>query len=1225
MAIGGIGVGTRGATWLAELSTSTEGDNALPSTSVRPCFASDVDNQGRYGASLKPSSQPLLVFPASRPAQYVTESQSSAFSGSNLWIPGDLTAVSKDVIHRVMQDPESSARTLRSDSKIVAAPYESQSSAVLILSVGGPNENALFISILEPPLTADFGLCEDTNSVRHQIPAGLRTSAVPCYVSPSPITSLKLATSQPQITSSRAHEGPWLAIQTLTGTHIAAVHRTCHRRRKKVQSTLPEFILTHICSFLTHRVSKLREHQTGIKQQGLIFPLGAHPVADVAWDPRRRTAALVVDTAGNAWRWSVDLLSSDARWLTHGQYLEKIFATPLTEREAYANHNCMLHWVDDLSTDRAFLITDHTIFGLRFHGKAEAAQRLFEAPLSPTHLRPSPFLHAINAGIPIPTSLGSHTFNGEPLLLVVSSAVIHVLDAVNPRRELLAIQHHRNFDDETLRLSLVNPSLHRADESHRARLLITLTSDRDSTATLYTILCATTTSADARRQVVRAWQACSPAEVPRQYEGQTGMDLMFVAWEGILPNAGEWRRWCRINRKALGSYLQLQRSGDGAVWMQAFDERKGASTEKSDLPINLYATSSVRALETIIQAWTGIKNSAQPRLSSVTYEPRDVKLYDLSRVHLAFNRFFDLENQWSTGSSLRNYIGAIERFRQAMADVTEPTIMTALDLLALSSFNGSEFRHSVPLLDRRGAVSALYVPQTLLNLGPFGQVIDTLMGTVSRQLNAARVEGSAWWDGERWPMELLLPMAHAQWDDSEDLDESHYDQQDLKAWARQVEALANRYIGSSAHGSPRFASRIVKASISQIVLQLALCNEVWSPRPVTVEAAKGFLSSQAQNEAIGSQRSGLSQPEPWSESIQHSFQRASKRSRRKESISSQETTSASTKRRRRDSVNNADDHGETADRNDMLAGNLSRLAGQDFHGSVDMDAETDGMDVYALARRQLPEPEEVHLSFFAPSEHIGGGSVTTRAARLLLSSWPLTSIDPCSAENDPAYYTYSNHYTLLDAAKTSAEGSYTSASALSGADGESTGWSSAWTSETTNWNTSGETSDGTAFSRGHSVWGRPAPGHSVSLVPSSQPNPAGSGIRESMPQSQSRPLFGFEGGDTAELHRRWHLAPPSVASSSQRAFIASGSSRSAAVSAYSQRIDTRTSFSQQTTSVTPPSLASQQGMQPSQQASPPTALATQPVAGPHTSRRQDFGGSDAIPGVKKLKKRMGGF
>ncbi|CAO1629734.1 unnamed protein product [Parajaminaea phylloscopi] len=1247
-----VGPGVRGATWVTAHPVQAD-ETARPSATARTLqarFSSDVNNQGRDGTLPVPLSQPLRLLPPSKPPY-----DALAPSGLAGWnsierdsVPHAAVPFSEDLSWAAARSLEhrlvaGGSNDRPSGPKIIVAPYRTDTDAVLIISVGGPNDDTIFISTMEPPE-------KPANRRRKHKPlpkakeAVIRTSALPSFVSASPITSIKLAPSQPDMSFSAAHQGPWLSIQTLTETHLVAVHQPFLRPYGSSDgSASPAFVLTQIASFLTPMAGVLRQSNAGDIRKGPTFLLSSHPIADVAWDPARRTSALIVDVVGNVWRWSVDFISGDVRWLSHGQHLVKVLVSPLTQQEIQSNKHCQISWVDDLAADNAIVMTDHALFGLDLG--SGSAERLYELSTIIPHLQRPTFLSATHTGLPhaLMPALDSHA--SPPLLLVVSSTCVHVLDAINPRRELLVLAHHRAFDDPTLRTVWTDATT-TDEEEEDGRIRFLLVSDRDATTTIYTIGCAISIRADARRQVTRAWQASQPAELPRLPGCEHGGDSILLQWKRFVPGSRRWTRWRHAARELLGRWAHFRRLEDGSTWLQSFTKLGSRLRRNTELPFVSHSTPGAHELATLMRVYQGLIADQQvaPRTSSGAIGA--IRTIDFSQVYEHLQSLQHVAHQISSSTPFADFLRVADALTKNIPATLQATVLTGLDLLVLSSLDTRDARQLIPFADPQGAVSALYAPNTLPHLGRYSGCAAMLLSTVAAAMGKARASGSGWWDGERVEPALLLgPLSAvdssaragiAQDASTHQATEPDLDgdtrARDAEKWERQVATITESYVGTPSSSITSDAFRVTYNATLQIVLQLALSNEVWSSRPVTVQDPQptSFLEKQP-DAASWSLTSDLTQPERW-RTLSDS---QNKRSRRQDSVFSQPLSQTSSKRRRRDSVAPESGRGEEVDgdesREEMLAENISRLGpstATDVDGSDDVDIET-------LAKTQLPEPEEVHFSFFQPVEHVGGSSVTTRAARLLLSTWPMTSVDPECPENDPSFFTYSDPYVLLDGARAAAEGGYASTSGMSATDGESTGWSSAWTSDTSNWYTSGgETSDGMARARSHSVWSGPSStGPQGTHLPGL---PVASASTAGLSQSQPPTLS----AGAAEFHRRRRMAPPSISSSSQRATsVASSSTRTPApapaATASPAATPARTSYSQQhplADSQLP--LSQQMGWSgdgaetqsptmarasPSMQASALSGAATQPVPGLHGSRRK--GDKTA----KKPKKRLDGF
>lgn len=1229
-----VNLGSRGPAWIARVNQNAASTSP---TSLQPRFGCQVHQQGHRGTLPTPSSQGLCIFPASR-QQNSRQEELDALSSikksqANRSKSHDhLHDIPYELIDQEFTRARSATYSIPAGSKTVAIPYQSrsyESDVSLVLFVGGPNDTHLYIASLSPPSayrhehTSGEGSSGTTvlkgkrqkrnilhSSVRSDF-ACVRTTAMPAYISQAPITAIKLGPLAPQLLGSRKHEGPWISIHTMRGTYLAAVHHNgAGGQASNTHRALPEHILCPIAAFVTDRFQARRKSHAWLKRCPT-FSLGRYPAGDILWEPGNRTAALVADTVGNVWRWTIDRKAQPFHWLAHGQRMTLITKSPLNKQELRCNQKCELHWVDEFSVDTAVMITERAIWGIDIEAaRQRPLQRLRELARSPHHLQNSIFRSAVNTGIAGPldsASLEAHSMH--PLLIVVSSTSLHVLDAINPSRELLSVLHYRPFDDATLRLVQV-PNYATYSKTSAGSVAVALVSELDSMATLYIFDCESATNEKAQPRAVRAWQACAPAQVFRPFLAQPGADLCFISWNDLFQGHSAWSRWQRLSRShaggGTGSWLALQRTGRGEVWIQAFDLRGPRKAALPPLRIDIYKSAGVDELALMLNARAGVQwhKSIQGPLdrSNTDFE----RPSDCSKLLSELRRYQDVTG-YTTASSdglpaWSHFAEAIRRIPEALAIAENPrtSIVTGLDLLTLASLDSADrgllVARKTPKSDVRGAISAVYAPHSLLASTSVSRCI-ALAKSLAHAVTAARTMGNAWWDGQRCDLSLLLGT-----DVVADAEETEGDAEAMmQHWMAQVDALTARYIGSSERDKASTIGykleQCIRSSLWQIVLQVALSNEVWSHKPIKVTQAKALPSLEAEQVAVESQQLGMSQPGPWNDLRPPLSQRDSSRSRRQDSVFSQGTQSSFSKRRRLDSI--GIDGSEGVQR--FLSGGIGAQQGEGPDGYFNQG--DDEMDVEAQAKKRLPEPEEVQFSYFTPTEHTGGGPVTTRATRLLLSSWSLSSLDPEAPEDDPSYYTYSDPYALLDAAKATAQGDYTSASGASDTDGESTGWSSAWTSETSNRSDGGEMSDATAYSQSHSVWG------GVRRETSSQRS-----INPLIGLAHSQPLPSSSSAGFTRFGPLRRMAPPSI-SSSQRAaqhHSATPDRRSSSVVADRQS----TSLSQPAEShETRPSQASQvmsTGM-----------AATQPLPGSTTFVSRRAGGGNQTG--KRPRKRLGGF
>lgn len=995
----------------------------------------------------------------------------------------------------------------------------------------------------------------------------MQQNLLPAFESDSPIVSIKLAPAEPTLRKSHQHEGPWISIQTLTSVHFSAVHQLSPRQMEKARNRYPQFVLSHICSFLTKAVaSALRDEAVGVT-----FTLAFSPISDVAWSPATRSSALLTDTAGNVWKWEVDSTGhGTSKWLSRGQACRlAVSAASAAQTLAEQSQHHQIHWAGDFALDRAFLISSRSVSGVDLvDGTAE---ELYTTTVSPLSLQVELFRSTINVSLPGSSSAEQ----GFAILISATSTSIRVFDGSNPRRNLLTIPHDRDSLDDTLSLVAIPQS-----SSTNSLVSILLCSAQPSATTMYTVGYEAKLRFTGQEQVIRAWQAHPPSELAQDHGlYASGCQPVLLPWRSVLPKFDSWSQW-RKTETSVGRFACFILDGSGQVWLQGFDSRSGArQVSHANLPVDIAHSFAADELRQIMQASTGTTchKLLGPKASlkggtataSVNFLPVWRKLTNDFASHASSAARQDL---------------VLQIFNKGLGHLDDPSLsmLTGLDLASLASLHmGSETRFT-PFSASKGSISASYAPHAVQIQPSYSGVLLPLLAQ-----GIKRFRGQAWWAGDRWSA------TGTDTDPTSNNDDEDSERDERSSWEEQARQLYYKYVGKDGvRPTALIAQQELYSSCLQIVLQTALSRDVWSTRPIEIAEAKGLSELEA-DERLTSQTVGLAQPGPWNADFPTILEH--QRRRRQDSVTDDlgAASDSQPNRRRQDSVSAASQP--------ILLG-TSRSIDPLLH---DYGPQSDDEELNMLAKSKIPEPEDVRFAYFKPRRETAGSfdpghsdeRATTAAARLLLSSWPLTSLDLTSAETDPSYYTYTDPYSLLDEARASGEG-YASSAPSGASDGES-GWSSAWSGANSGLS-GGETSASEGGrSRSRSVW-------SASAAPSSQGGHIGSREAETPQPAQAR------------WTRR--LAPPSIAptiSSGTTTFSQPGARRGASSQQVGFGGGSRGHFSQ--TSLQQTSERDRSRPYPTETQSQHSLgeAATQPLDGPHASRR-------AVP-AKRQKRRVGGF
>ncbi|CAO1620234.1 unnamed protein product [Sympodiomycopsis kandeliae] len=1149
-------VGTRGSFWLTQSQAEYPDDEPGPS---RPRLTANFAN--RYPidppASLIPSSQPLQVFPPSRTNAFTTDTQPSDSITSLSWLRSSHEAefddVPNEVLHSLLQ--ESDSRVVRKRRKLAVANCFAQYGCSLVIHVGGPDDRAIYISVLRPAQTTQ----EQEHGRKRSKGKGkatqadvlekgsLETSLLPAFQSTSPILSISLAPAHDKKSKSHLHEGPWLSILTATSLHFCAVHRLGHGLRSRIQDSLPEFVMTHICTFLTKEVS---QHST-LQDQGVVNVLHRHHIVDVAWHPTRRTAALIGDASGRIWLWELDTATSgNHQWISRGQKVRQAAVLSLD----FGEELLRLSWLDPKAPLDAIAMTSNCIWNIDIStGVCERKKRL---KISSTYLAPASFHHMLNLNI-VTTNTSP-----VPLLVAVSSVGIHVLDVFHPDNELFFVPHHRMFLDTTLHLSTINV------QRNAKVACIALCSLKDPITTVYHFGYDLIHSESGPDQAAHVWQDCPPSEL-RIHSSNTsiGSEIAVHPWTDCFAHHP-----LRQDEAHSESRAMFSRSSNGEVTLQLLDARAARrdSSNLPQLPIRLVPNPALDELKNLMSTkssiWRMENVSAEaPLVKSQYKEPSS-----LSRV---WNGLFALSQKNSLeGTSLANLQRKVQVARALQSgasalDNPNTSFMTAMDLVACASLNLGGAPNLSPFASPHGAISALYAPHAA-SLNADMQHLEVTLQPLLTAVRSCQQQG--WWDAERCCGSGLFPGTSI-------LQEDNSISTAMAKMLKSAQTMADEYFkGEEASGNAALVRNKMTASAAalQIFLHCTLSQEVWSSRPIEIQENKTLESI----EGTTDQSIGLSQHNDWTSSSQM------KSSGLGNLLSRGEDEPSTRAKRKR--------HGLSQDPFDSASQGGSQVS----IDAENIDDEVETLD--NLARQKIPEPPPVHLSYFrsleqpqspsqgrstsqqATKETKSSPDFATPAARVLLSSWPLNTLNPRDPENDPSYYTYTDPYTLLDAAKVSNEDGYASSTTAHSTD---TGWSSAW-SATSASGLSGSERD---RSRSQSVWSSSAfGGRGSSAAPSSQA--ISSGIDQGI------------GSQDAWSRMK---APPSIASRSAW-------DRPPSQAHYD-------GYSQPTFPAQSQGAASSLMPQSQTFGSFPMDAASQPMPGIHASRK--------IAKAKKQKKRLGGF
>lgn len=1239
-------VGTRGAAWLRKAHPDSDhalkqiGDFASTSSHrLEPSFGNRIDPQDV--ASFAWTSHPLQIVPPFRAQGLKQQREGSTSSPSLRSRHPELGDVPQDCLLDLIQEDESDGRKSHtaSTSKLLVTPYHAGRDQVLVIAVGGQDDRHIFIHVLQSP--RDKRHRDNKKNSRHRREADekevkgserkaiLEQSFLPAFSSDSPITAITLAPASPTLPQSHTHEGPWISIQTQTALHFAAVHRLKRREREHNQAVLPSYVLMQICTFLTKDVARATWEEQERQEDAMFFTLNHHPVSDVAWSPADKTTAMIIDTGGQIWRWKVNTGGS-RKWRARGQELEEVVKLDL---RGTARQRCQVLWTDESDQDRATATTDHSLHAVDL--EAGTSERCFTLSIHPRHLIRSSFLCALNLNLSSPVNAGDDATPRSPLLVVCSTTSLHVFNVCDLRKELLVIPHHRPIWDDTLSLAVLPwPRAQRRKEPCVSLVLSSVS--HDAFSTVYTIGFETGLTDIGEEQACRAWQSHPPAEFSNSsQQGIGGREWVACPWKQLLPSIEPWQRWRIQQLQDRGSLACLSRDTRGAVMVQSLSVQKRHSTtiDLAVLPIDIPVSPAAQDLIKIVLAESGM----------ATHRPYD-RLQRQGRKAFAtvvnLSTVFRSLSTAGQSNQLARSFEILHAFRDGAgtaAILEDPlsSMLTALDLLSSTSLQLGGIKSQTPFAAPQGLVSASYSPHRLhVNWTSAMPLLDILLGGLRRH------RGQAWWEGKRWiPGQLRLQDGNSsEQDEAVDDDDRPTDVMD------QVKALIRQYRGTvESQSSP------LRTAALQVILHQILSQEVWSTRPIEIQRPQGLdndigsdghqLPSDSRFASQGP--AGLSQPGPWnrSEAVLPAF--SQDRMRRQDSVApfdglglssqsssraqSQSSTSGRNRRRRDDSV---DEEPPPA----LFDPTMSQA--DLFRNEAAMEEFEDGQE----ARRKVPEPEEVHFAYFQPRRRREGHDideeslqVTTPAARLLLSSWPLGSLDPKAAESDPSYYTYTDPYTLLDAAK---EGGVGYASSNFGATSdEATAWSSAWSGGWTS-ATSGVDSDVSRRTNRstRSVW---------SVAPSSVYQRGRNAETPGAGEASAAPTMDWMSPASSLGPRGRLVAPPSIGSSSQslgpsRLRPSSQSLRPSSTLAGSSlgkrwtltegNDDTRSrdlprNESERHSSSQRPSAPSSFGTQ--QEASTSAAAASQPVSGPHGGDLSSTAAGRRP--AKKVKRRMGGF
>ncbi|CAO1620732.1 unnamed protein product [Jaminaea pallidilutea] len=1121
-----VDVGQRGAFWLEPATRRSNG--RLPSHSLVPRFGSTVDDEKAASGPIQPCSTGAQVYPPfrieeSRPTKHVAEPALKEFREAF----SEFDDAPDELLQQLSIEQGGTRQNSASGRKIILSGYVPHDRRILLLTVGGPRDEHIYVSPMVP---------EDGRNAESNKRAKIRPSLVPAYTSSSPIIALDLAPAHPPVAGFRHHEGPWISVLTLTGLHICAVHRIPDKAHGSAKGSRAQFVLSHIATFLTKEVDRVlrRERERGV--DGKVFALGSRPVVDVLWDSQSRTRALILDQAGNIWEWTVDLsVHHTHQWLHKGQKLSKIMSSPFTPAELPKPSSMNLLWADELDRGSAILFAGRQIWIVDLDTpRATLAHELLGSSLQ---LRAAHYRDALHLALPSqPYSL----FEDRPTLPIVaaaSSEAIHFFDALNPRRELLTVTHGRGFCDESLRLH-VAPGACTGDSA-----VVLLTSDCDSVATLYTVTCHLQPIADDRLQATRAWQSAPPTELPLPFPSQHGLEVKLVRWADWMSDHESWHEWnSHVDQSpsSWGKWAVAFRTGSGEVWIQAFDRHGHFDSQDNCLAGSAFQVETTvgdQMLRNFVETQKG-RFHQKAIVSSVVSGDEAIEPVNLAAV------WDSLCVSFSTRPENSRQTEVIDSMHESLTQVVSiKSMMTALDIFALASTSREDDAPRVtPMASARGAISAFFAPHTLL--AAVGGATHHLDAGLASALARCRCSGSTWWDGSRGST-MRLPFAHVR--EAESAEEHHWQQ------------VISRYVAQYAF-LDEGCRRSLFGSMRHLVLQCALASEVWSPSAVTVPEQRPALDRRQTRFSVSHAVASLERPGPWNAG---------------QGASPEPTRPGSRGRRRSGTASSLN-----ASRSHWQASQATERP-QAVEGIV----EDMGDDVEQLAKRRVPEPEGVHFAFFKPVRP-GGSSqpATTVASRLLLSSWPLTSLDPTDNDNDPSFYTYSDPYVLLDAAR--GQSGYGTSDSGTATDREGTGWSSAWTSDT-GASSAADSDAASSRSRSRSVWSMSQP---VSMQHSSGwDRTASSSVQPPADASRWQPL--------SQSQR----APPSIASSSQR-IKRPGED-------YAEY----------------PGLSQEQLTQTGTDTHAVADTATQPVAGQFASRKQPSTSKSGAHPNKKRRKRIGGF
>lgn len=641
----------------------------------------------------------------------------------------------------------------------------------------------------------------------------------------------------------------------------------------------------------------------------------------------------------------------------------------------------------------------------------------------------------LNLNVSQPLRDHTHTL---PLLLALSSLGIHIIDVFCPQRELLFIAHHRPFWDTSLRLSLVDIRL-----TGGGGVSVLLNSHLDPAGTLYHFDCQTLRSDAGPLQAIRAWQKSPPSELCCFHDDEsTGGDVIIHSWDRCLPEVESWRQWMASSPRH-GSLACFSRSLTGQVIMTTLDRTRTQDV----LPIRVALSPALQEITALMKAEAG--RTWHPRM------PKQVLSSTATPFSLAsvFAALLDLTRQRfdSVGVSLlqrQTKVMDSLRHDESLLDSLETSFVTAMDLVAHASTQlAAKVPQMAPFTSPRGAFSACYPPHSL-ELEYRGAHLQQLMPLLISALGTLRQQG--YWDGGRWQgsghdagTKVLQP------------DEDAGAITDGLESA--VDTMVSQYLGSEPDA---LQARHMRTSALRLLVHYSLSQDVWSSRLVEIDQSAELTSADV-HEQLGSQVSGLDQPGPWNSTASQDQMRAvPDRRRRQDSVVSNAFEGTPSSKRKRDQK----------DSDPFLWSQASQSEGMQPESQVsDADAgQGDDVDEEILARQKVPEPPPVHFAYFRHRGHQDAGTdIATPAARQLLSSWPLTSLDPTDAENDPSHYTFADPYALLDTAKGSNEDGYASSVSARSTD---TGWSSAWSATSASGISDSERSQTRDRTRSQSVW-----------------------------------------------------------------------------------------------------------------------------------------------------------